>query len=150
MVEQVDGVELLLGAVAERVHQVGLVRPDALGRPAHDVDIPLRHEILRALFARVGQPRSGGVLELHRGARTHLTGAGSNKRYTRGAPPPTLSRLQDKAQVLIEFSQQVANEKHLQQKKVILTRYFTESAKHNDASIYIETPALRTRSESYG
>lgn len=46
VVEQVYGVELLLGAVAKRVDEVGLVGADALGRTANDVHVPRRHEVL--------------------------------------------------------------------------------------------------------
>lgn len=48
VVDQIDGVQLLLGAVAERVDQVPLVGAHAFRRPTHDVDIPLCDETLRA------------------------------------------------------------------------------------------------------
>ena len=46
MVAQIDGIELLLGAVAERVDEHVFFRADALGRLAHDVHIPRRDEVL--------------------------------------------------------------------------------------------------------
>lgn len=46
VVTQVDGIELLLGAVAERVDEHALFRPDALGALPHDVHIPRRDEPL--------------------------------------------------------------------------------------------------------
>lgn len=47
MVEQVHRVDLLLGAVAERVDEVALVGADALGRAPHDVHISAGEESLR-------------------------------------------------------------------------------------------------------